>query len=679
MSDVVRRAMDSALSIAMAGDQFIDWNEREQRARDLLGRQLPDPRVYLVGDLLRPGLVVADGERVYLLSGLQASPPRVIENMVGGTSARFSSLEQALVPRVIQGQLAARPSVSLTNLIDGQRYPRARYPLNISRLAQWLRFATLARVVATDSLLDFESDVELQASVLIREKAHFVGFSLNFGEFERFADVLSAFREADYMPTIVVGNIAAQYASETVTEIAEGFNLHLARSYGEDFLVSVVEGSVHATRPTANLLAVPAQLLAPDTILFPDERLARLTAESGGQLSLETSFGCQFSKCTFCPRDHKGPGWVQGASSSEAVLSELFRRLTISMGDDLPRTISIVDEEVFGAAGLVESPETPLAVRLAEIAGRHGQTLEIYTRLEQLVSGRRSEGWNLARLADLKRIAPTLKRIFVGVESGSDTQLRRYGKGQDIEGMVPALRAGSLLGLPLEFGFITFDPLLSIEELVENLRFLGRRDVVLHPEPDLSPTDILGRVDGSQAAGEPVFAKVAYMATELEVLEKSRYLSMLRKRFPQLIGGFDFNFLRYEVAYLDPKIAEIAGTCRIWTEGTFAAMYELRLSQRAGGTSSGGNGAVLRHRYASYWVLVQAVAAVAPDRRAEVVEILSDAMEGAGDGLGDLAVAPGSTSLVDAYPRLWSWVVDGAPTAGAATFDRTYMVRRRKS
>jgi hypothetical protein len=271
--------------------------------------------------------------------------------------------------------------------------------------------------------------------------------------------------------------------------------------------------------------------------------------------------------------------------------------------------LSIVDEDAFGQEGMDAGSHEPLIVSLVETAGPLGVGLEIYTRLEQLFSRRRARSASVDRLEQLRRMAPSLVRVFVGVESGCDSQLRRYAKGQTTSEAIDALRAGSLLGLPLEFGFITFDPLLSADELIENIEFLLRTDVLPSARPELDGEQIYALLqsgsDGEKFRGGPVFARVAYMATELELFANSAYLRRLRKSHPELIGAYDEAFARYAYRYRSREVGTIAAWCRVWTEGTFKPIYRMRLAGRANkGPSNPYENAIRRYRAATFGLLL---------------------------------------------------------------------------
>src|SRR5262249_31899666 len=105
---------------------------------------------------------------------------------------------------------------------------------------------------------------------------------------------------------------------------------------------------------------------------------------------------------------------------------------------------------------------------------------EINTRIDQIIDYRHSSDWHLKRWGALTVARNAgLRRILVGVESGSVAILDRFVKGQTVEQCVKALRVLSMLGIDIRVTFITFDQLMSSEELSDNFIFLGRADAIL--------------------------------------------------------------------------------------------------------------------------------------------------------------------------------------------------------
>lgn len=65
-----------------------------------------------------------------------------------------------------------------------------------------------------------------------------------------------------------------------------------------------------------------------------------------------------------------------------------------------------------------------------------------------------------------------LREIFIGFESGSNRILRRYRKGHNMANASQALSILNDYPIKVQLGFIMLDPLMSFEELGENIRWI---------------------------------------------------------------------------------------------------------------------------------------------------------------------------------------------------------------
>ncbi|MEU6997291.1 hypothetical protein [Nonomuraea sp. NPDC046570] len=593
-----------------------------------LAKVLPDARLYLGGDGLRPYVSWVEGSTMRLAgvdpAGLPL-PPLVRELLGGGYGLagfrRETEDPRGYVANVALSEPLARrldvPKVLLIGLGDAERYRGARLPLGVARLSQWLRFTHSAHVTVIDYNF-VDAPLQAVADRLGGEHFDIVGVSVNFGQWQMLEELAVVVNK--HQPSLVVlGNILAAFSPDRAAELFDATRddaVFVATSLGERPLETLcreyrhpeswdaIDGLIRPLKP-APAPALLRRIELPE-LVYPDDSLVLTVAERGGQIALETSFGCQYGACTFCPRDHRGDGWERGHHSTAVAILE---RVAASGA-----VVSLVDEEFFGSEGLVDPPmaELPAATVLAACR-RLEISYEIYTRLEQLFDRRKSRAWNIERARLLATEAPSMRRIFVGVESGSPSQLRRYGKGQTVKQTVDALRIGSALGTPMEFGFITFDPLVTPLELAENLRFLARRDVIAvrgQGTLDDQVQQVTRYLDGGDlpSSGIPLYRYVSYMATELEVLAHSRYADHLRRLHPDLLdGAYDSSFARHGVRYRDGRIEDIAGWCRVWTEGMFTPVYEARMTARASGKPADAVAAaelVTRYRDATFSLLV---------------------------------------------------------------------------
>lgn len=65
-----------------------------------------------------------------------------------------------------------------------------------------------------------------------------------------------------------------------------------------------------------------------------------------------------------------------------------------------------------------------------------------------------------------------LESVFLGLESGIDADLRRFGKGVSACRNQEAIEVLERLGIKIMPGFISINPWTSLEDLQENLRFI---------------------------------------------------------------------------------------------------------------------------------------------------------------------------------------------------------------
>jgi len=617
------------------------WSAVQERLENVLGTEC-----YLGGDGLRPYVTWASEGAIQLRAMVPAELPTapLIEEILRGDYGFCIADKDVRDPRILTVQLPRTPTLTrrlevpellLIGLGDAARYRGARLALGIARLAQWLRFAHAAHVRVVDYNMT-DDPLTAVKDILDTHAFGIVGISVNFGQWRMLTELAPLVNE--YRPPVVaLGNILAAFSARqalsqfeadqreaafVATGLGERPMESLCRRFRDPESWASIDGLTRCG--TSAPSTVKNALPGPPELVFPDDTLIMEIIKRTGQVSMETSFGCQYGACTFCPRDHRGEGWTRG---NRAATVAVLRRLAPT-----EVAVSFVDEEFFGSEGLLDPPLENLPAAQVLAACRELEiSYELYTRLQQIFDRGKSPAWNLQRARLLATEASHMRRIFVGVESGSPSQLRRYGKGQTVEQTADALRVGSSLGLPMEFGFITFDPLLTPSELTENIEFLARTDIMSPVTPGGVQTKlekVADYLDGKEfpQSGTALYHHVAYMATELEVLAHSRYADHLHRKHPELLDGdYDPGFARYGTRYRDIRIGDIAGWCRVWTEGMFAPVYEARMTARTADHPSTVQEAaqlVARYRDATFSLILNLTARILPETDARLAPLL---------------------------------------------------------
>lgn len=333
-----------------------------------------------------------------------------------------------------------------------------------------------------------------------------------------------------YTGPIVLGGIAPSVLTD---ELLESFpTAFLIRGEGEMPLVALVR----ALRGECSLEDVPnlvyrsegktihnpvapfdlAQAHHQPTNDFTDE-----IARTDGDFWLESSRSCQ-GRCSFCSKTTAHYGSRRHRRFPLARTLERIRTVHERDGIDLFR---FADEDFFNNdfdflrafIGGMRALELPVRFEL------DARICDLYYPAEPPeVAAERRQIWRELRDAGLFH-------VFVGIESLSDSQLRRYQKDVTVAQVREAMRFLDELGVSSAAGFIAFDPFVTVEELAEN--FQNLRDTGIY-----------------RAVNTPI---------KVMRLQKKTLLAA-RARQAGLITGETPNRMSYTYRYAEPEVDRLA-------------------------------------------------------------------------------------------------------------------------
>jgi anaerobic magnesium-protoporphyrin IX monomethyl ester cyclase len=205
----------------------------------------------------------------------------------------------------------------------------------------------------------------------------------------------------------------------------------------------------------------PARLIEPlDDLPFPARDDMAAVRDGGGAASMSSSRGCP-GRCTFCSvrafyGRSEGPAW-RGRSPRSVVaeMQELYERHGT-------RLFAFIDETVVGPGeqGAARLQELAACIREAGLACEFFMTVRADQVERSLFKALRAAG---------------LRKVEIGIESMSPSQLKRYGKIADVADNRGALRILEELGIAVELFMVPFDPGLTPQELADNLAFYRDR------------------------------------------------------------------------------------------------------------------------------------------------------------------------------------------------------------
>lgn len=412
---------------------------------------------------------------------------------------------------------------------------------------------------ARDELIELVSEVQ----------PNLLGISVTYGTYSKLAEVVPLLR-AVLSPDCQIaygGPLATYLAADILDDIDpngvvfvgegewalaaflnEGLNRCQLPNIGNVAFLDETGQFVQATRTLTNAL----------NLAQPDRRHLAELVPLGIQLYAETSRGCSWAHCTFC---------LRGLLDLEGVGGE-FRRMPVErLINDIAEikalggaSLTFADEDLLGNDGthanqILEMLEAVGSATSGPFRYDASATVHsVYAANRPHADQTEREGL-IARLASVG-----LRKIFLGVESGSPTQLRRYAKGHSPAEAAAAIQLLRRHNIVVELGWIMFDPLCTLSEARENLEFLLECEAV---------------------------DATSYLFNELRLQRGTRFERLLdthaRRTGERLHGSeFDRDTLSYDYCYADPRIATLVQLTRTWAESLRPIHYPLKNLTRYG-------------------------------------------------------------------------------------------------
>lgn len=488
-----------------------------------------------------------------------------------------------------------RLKLILVNLISPNHLVRYQAPLAVNLLKNFIVSRSQVDVevidmqqvfvgMRKDNPADTESAL-LETTSLISKKIYeasknssvIVGLSMKWNTLSLARTIISEIKMWIRPDNIlfVLGNIGATYGYQTVLKQAPFTDVLAVIGEGEDALLKIIETANSNLSELVNLERYksipnvafncsgnicletlervdldnyPPLDLKPDEIYDPEWKVH----------AIETSRGCPWRRCTFCsigsqfgkkPNNRAGDAQWK-AFPMESIMAAISRLVAQGV-----RVIDIKDSDFIGPMG-AGADEQEFSNTLDRVRHFASGVIRINKELRQkkeqpLIINHISvrvdtvfkvgeHDWNLKRQEMYRLLKKAgLKGIYLGIESGSPTQLRRYAKGTSVEENKKAISILRELGFELEVGFIFFDYPANLAELKQNLAFIE--------ETRLFETD--SRIFGS-----------------FRVQKGSAYEVLARNA--GLLGPETTDSLSFECTFRDKDVAEIESIFEKWEEAT---------------------------------------------------------------------------------------------------------------
>ncbi|PIR12999.1 hypothetical protein COV49_03480 [Candidatus Falkowbacteria bacterium CG11_big_fil_rev_8_21_14_0_20_39_10] len=491
--------------------------------------------------------------------------------------------------------------VVLVNLISEDYLARYQAPLAVNVLAAYFRSVCPDIMISTIDMQDvfeeqgndkgtigeiFAETVKSVVAEIVSACSAgriIVGLSVKWSTQEIAGQIINLVRQgaSNSQPLFVIGNIGSTHGyrellvqddfADIVAVVGEGEEslaeiARIASRTSGDFRDILNYKDVVNTAIFYNKAIRVSELRRMDLTSYPamvDISPSDIYDREWDVYAVETSRGCPWGNCTFCSvkkqfgasnqYDNHGFDWRWRAFPVAKVLGDIY-----SFARQGVRRFDIKDSEFFGPVRTAEEFFETMN-RVNELANGLIALNEELRSAENLiqnstvsithVSARVDTIYSANPLEKKKNIvrrnayallkAAGLRRVYLGIESGSPSQLKRYRKGVSVEENKQAIKILRELGLEIEVGFIFFDYLSTLEELRQNILFIE--------ETHIHETD--SRILGS-----------------LRIQKGSPYEAIAEKL--GILGGEDSGQLSYEAAFVNKEVAEIEALFSEWERAT---------------------------------------------------------------------------------------------------------------
>ncbi|MDD3906027.1 MAG: HAD hydrolase-like protein [Candidatus Omnitrophica bacterium] len=395
---------------------------------------------------------------------------------------------------------------------------------------------------------------------LRKEKPDIVGLSLFFNTLDDLAKIMDYLKSlpSRERPLIILGNVLATYNADLLlTKYPE---VIVCKGEGEE----AIKQTVRYFKGEVSLPDVPniaymhnGQITVNSSMKtnlvnagVPQRDVLSYTIDSGGAVFMETSRECPFN-CAICARKpFLGKGGWRGRAIDD-VINDL-----VVVCDHGGRFVNFVDEDLFagGVERVVELADRIIALKKS---GRIPADLTFGTSASTrlVYKAGDSEENNNKRVEAFKKLKEAgLSVLFIGIESGSPSQLKRYGKAATVFENKKALEIIEGLGIHNVPGFIMFDPLVTLQELRESIAFL--------------------RETGMDK-------RITYPIKSYIPLRGASYTSQLIEKGLVDPNEYDPNALSYEYVYENSQVVQVLSSIKDWEESQQMFFWVLKIIFRS--------------------------------------------------------------------------------------------------
>jgi len=283
-------------------------------------------------------------------------------------------------------------------------------------------------------------------------------------------------------------------------------------------------------------------------LTLPTREHVQQVIDADGLLNVEASRGCNWGRCKYCCISDKYGELNWRGFSVDRVMEDLK-----DLSEKGVKNPYFTDEDFIGP-----DPDRIIELSRRIIEAKKNGTINpemiffVSVRARSIVPRDSKKEPKVKEMLELMKEAGFYD-FFLGIESGSKGQLSRYCKEVSPEENLKAIQIVNEVGFCSDLGFIMFDPLMSADEILENINFIRHAGISDH---------------------------------DSRVIKKLRIMPSTPMERKYLADGIisaddlDVNDQQYSYSFKDPKVQDIYDFISAWEEETEDLVYELQHDAR---------------------------------------------------------------------------------------------------
>lgn len=351
--------------------------------------------------------------------------------------------------------------------------------------------------------------------LMVSNKYDFIGFSLDIGSQDLFLILLGKMRENSIESELVCGGILATYANDYLLEQKEFNYFHpmivvgegeiawrnIIKRYMSNEMYFNIPNTWTYDKKNGTYIVGEPETVDLNELIYPPARITYFNQKHKVH-TLQTSRNC-ISQCSYCS---EGPGKRWRSFPLERIRKDMEDLVKLGVNE-----FEFVDDEFFGGMTTYYIDRGwKIAETLYDIEVRYNVKIKFRIFTNPFIICSRAVGTNgkgfYELLSYMKQVG--LCRVYLGVESGSIEQRKRYKRIETLEQCSDAMKMLRQLGIMVDAGFIMFDPEVQLEDVKNNISFIRNNNFLQYNTWPLRPMIL--------TSGTPMYYRVIELGLLME-------------------------------------------------------------------------------------------------------------------------------------------------------------------